>query len=324
MRGSISLTSAGLGAAVLLVPGLLIGIVAQEPALISVVVGFGLLILVNAVWSLLTVQRVLFHISHPVCTTIGASTDLRVDVTNPVGTDIEALVHPDSDRKWITAQIPASGTIKLRPSVRGMFTAVEARVRSSFPLGLVTIHRWVVVPLAEPLHVAPREVRIDIPPQRGHDGIAVFGRTGSPVGVRTFHSGDLRRDIHWPSTARVGSLMVRDRKQSNEQPRLTVQIDLSRVHENDSATTDQVLGWARFAMEKFLAKGYVVFLQSAVTNTSDVASTIDVKTIPVNSSEQMIKALAVAAVGHRFEPPQSSETNVLRASPAGLVWQQTI
>ncbi|MEA2644991.1 MAG: hypothetical protein QOE92_74 [Chloroflexota bacterium] len=93
---------------------------------------------------------------------------------------------------------------------RGRIQVEGIRITSSWPLGILTVLRW--LPLHVPVVVHPRYV---VPPADSHAGNReTSGDTGlrGPgeefLGLREYRSGDSQRRVHWPTTARSGTLMV--------------------------------------------------------------------------------------------------------------------
>ncbi len=94
-----------------------------------------------------------------------------------------------------------------------------------------------VRPLRDPLvGTGPRRAAPPAAPRRPPSGRTVAGRhrrpssvtkgsaspvpagLGDPRGVRPYTSGDPRRSVHWPATAHVGALMVRETERTVEDP----------------------------------------------------------------------------------------------------------
>lgn len=102
-----------------------------------------------------------------------------------------------------------------RVSRRGVYTLQEAAIESAYPLGLVTVRRRVRVAseiIAYPFYYEiPHEM---VPASSTSAGAEVSapltsGTGGDFYGIREYRSGDSLRHVHWPSTARLGELMVK-------------------------------------------------------------------------------------------------------------------
>lgn len=101
---------------------------------------------------------------------------------------------------------------RFRPLRRGRFTWSEILVQGTDALGLVTMSKRYRTEPAE-LVVYPAPVAVSIPFQPGIVEEEAQRRRGSgvePKGVREYSPGDPQRFVHWPSSARVGKLMVKE------------------------------------------------------------------------------------------------------------------
>jgi uncharacterized protein (DUF58 family) len=130
--------------------------------------------------------------------------------------------------------------VELVPSRRGVIDAVVVELATCAPLGLLWWVREVRVPLARPLHVAPRTGRAasttsgrDDPPGGAPERVPAGG--GEPRGVRPYTSGDPRRLVHWPVTSHAGTLMVRESERQRDDP---VSVDLVLSGDPDRAETE--------------------------------------------------------------------------------------
>lgn len=164
---------------------------------------------------------------------------------------------------------------------RGVHPESPPRLACGFPFGLLnatrplaTSTRVVVWPATFPVGVIP-----DAAGSRVADGVAVApraGTTGEPMGVRPYRRGDSIRRIHWPQSARHGTLIVCE-LESYATPEVQVVID---VHPDAHAGTgrDGSLEWAvrvaaSFA-EDWIGKGAEVELVFGETTVSAAAGSI--------------------------------------------------
>jgi uncharacterized protein (DUF58 family) len=153
-------------------------------------------------------------------------------------------------------------TVTLHPEHRGVIDDVVVELASSAPFGLLWWGRDIVVPLTRPLYVAPRwgaeDAATTSPFDRTIDGRApVPSRLGDPRGVRPYAPGDLRRSLHWPATAHVGSLMVRETERAVEDP-----VVLDVILPEDVAAAEAVCERAKGTGSAWLARGRVVILRT--------------------------------------------------------------
>ncbi|MEA2498707.1 MAG: hypothetical protein QOH26_1112 [Actinomycetota bacterium] len=99
---------------------------------------------------------------------------------------------------------------------RGVFDGGEVRLRAGAPFGFVEARRDVQVPsrvVVVPQWVDLRSFPILEPASAPRDVLHERARTGAGeeyLGVRPYRPGDPRRHVHWRSSARRGSLVVRE------------------------------------------------------------------------------------------------------------------
>ena len=112
------------------------------------------------------------------------------------------------------ARSPAAQSYQTAALRRGVFTAETVEARSSGLAGLFVFRRRVAAPGA--ITVFPRYAvlaEFRVPGRTGPDAASVprADRAGLEVaGVREFRDGDSLRHVHWRSTARRGTLVVRE------------------------------------------------------------------------------------------------------------------
>jgi uncharacterized protein (DUF58 family) len=124
---------------------------------------------------------------------------------------------------WVTAS-PATGVVPRVASRRGVYRSLRFELRSSAPLGVFVRSRVVRAELPFELVVAPRP--ISQPPAAAAVAYRLRERpldvpvSVAPVGgggggdtvraVRPYVPGDAARLVHWPTSARRGTLVVRE------------------------------------------------------------------------------------------------------------------
>ncbi len=119
---------------------------------------------------------------------------------------------------------------------RGIVSVGPALVAKTDPLGLM--RRAVEQTGVDALWVQPRVVAVDPVPVGFAKDLDGPTSDTSPAGDISFHTlrpyaiGDDHRHVHWLSTARAGSLIVRHFV-DNRRPHLTVVLDLEPVHPGD-------------------------------------------------------------------------------------------
>ena len=103
---------------------------------------------------------------------------------------------------------------------RGRLSIEGIRVSSSWPLGILTVRRW--LPLHAPVLVHPRYVLPAADSNSGSQETAGEASLRGPgeefLGLREYRSGDSQRRVHWPTTARIGTLMVIETAMESRSP----------------------------------------------------------------------------------------------------------
>jgi uncharacterized protein (DUF58 family) len=130
---------------------------------------------------------------------------------------------------------------------RGKYRAGPLRVRLTDPFHLVDLRRaftatsaFVVRPVVDPLPPVAPPLSHDLGENAGSHSIGTHG--ADDASTREYRTGDPLRKIHWRSSARTGSLMVR-REERPWQGQATVLLDLREaahvVADRDGTGTDE-------------------------------------------------------------------------------------
>jgi uncharacterized protein (DUF58 family) len=141
---------------------------------------------------------------------------------------------------------PQAVPLTLLPSCRGVHDRIGVDLATAAPFGLQWWTRRIWLPLAAPLHVAPRRGQPVALPRWSDDDAGDEGRR-VPVqpdeirGARPYRSGDSRRHMHWPATAHAGELMVRELEGPSANP-LTVSVRLPPDPEAAERVAERALG----------------------------------------------------------------------------------
>lgn len=105
------------------------------------------------------------------------------------------------------------------PQVRGVYPKQECLISTGFPFGIYNRSR--PTKIRNTLIVWPRTVPLkslldsaETRPSEDRFTDARCGESGDVLGTRPFRNGDSLRRIHWPQTARTGSLVVCERQAS--------------------------------------------------------------------------------------------------------------
>ncbi|MDQ3953491.1 MAG: DUF58 domain-containing protein [Actinomycetota bacterium] len=107
---------------------------------------------------------------------------------------------------------------------RGVFDGSEVTVSSSAPFGFVRSKKELAVAsrvIVHPQVVAVDDLPLPETPAATADQALAVARSGHGdvfAGVREYRPGDQRRLIHWRSTARAGTLVVREQEEQAKSP----------------------------------------------------------------------------------------------------------
>lgn len=206
-----------LGAAVLF--AIVVGAANPPPAtdrqiLVLIWTGMVAAFAIGIVWPLVAVRRVSVSVASPRDATVGELVPLVVTVGGRIGAcEVRAL---DPSGPWHRCTGAASGELEHLADRRGVFRMVRIEVRVTAPLGILAAHRVFEVPLAHAVEVAPRGLAVDwlaaaAPVEGGVDHASLSALGGDLVrAVRPYAPGDPAHLVHWPSTARTGTLVVRE------------------------------------------------------------------------------------------------------------------
>jgi len=160
-----------------------------------------------------TIRRLHVEVSGPRDLSVGDTAVLEVTLTGRGRCDVRAL-DPTGD--WHRCSAPGTMRIHHLADRRGIYGVVRIEVQVTAPLGVLAAHRVHVVTLPVVVEVAPRPLAVAWHPAAAPtDGTGVDGQVAGRVGdlvrsVRPYVSGDPAHLVHWPSSARVGSLVVRE------------------------------------------------------------------------------------------------------------------
>lgn len=180
------------------------------------VVWVGLLaaLVVGVLWPLVAIRRIGVTATSPRDATVGDEVTLAVDVHGrSSGCEVRSL---DPAGPWRRSTAPGRGDLPHVADRRGVFQAVRVEVRVTAPLGILAAHRVHDIELPVAVEVAPRPLAVSwAPASAPTDGGPEPARRGLPDvdlvrSVRPYVVGDPAHLVHWPSSARTGSLVVRE------------------------------------------------------------------------------------------------------------------
>lgn len=172
----------------------------------------------------------------------GAAVQVELGLLNRSGQPSPVVAARDGSaggRSWAAFAVAplqpgemALTSYRLPTFERGVFEVGPLILELTDPFGLVSATRTGAA--ASTLTVHPRTVALR-PPRRSNgsarpqpEAAAMIGQHGSDLyAVREYRTGDDLRRVHWPSTARLGELMIRQ-EETPTQSRLTVDVDLRK------------------------------------------------------------------------------------------------
>jgi uncharacterized protein (DUF58 family) len=170
-----------------------------------------------------------------------ASTRVRIRPVDPPGPQTFAGPTWNGRHKGT-----GSDSVTLLPARRGVHDRIGLDVATAAPFGLQWWTRRVWLPVAAPLHVAPRRGQpVPLPrwleEEAGERGARLPVEPDEIRGTRQYRSGDSRRHMHWPATAHAGELMVRELEGPAAEPP-TVSVRLPADPEDAERVAERALG----------------------------------------------------------------------------------
>jgi uncharacterized protein (DUF58 family) len=215
-RTSARPTVFGLAVLVVLVVGMVVRPPVADPS-VTGLVWAGLLgaVVLGGVWPLITVRTLGVTVTDaPTDLVVGQLGTLELELTGRAS----GLAIGATGSGTAVIDVVAPGRIRIPFSVarRGAYQQVQLDVASDAPFGIVQArrtrrvrvpHQLLVGPVAEDLVVQPGE----LPAELSEPVPSGTGTSGDSVrSVRPYVTGDPAHLVHWPSTARTGSLVVRE------------------------------------------------------------------------------------------------------------------
>ena len=169
------------------------------------------------------------------------------------------------------------GRLELAPDHRGVLSAVTVRLSSAAPLGMLWWSTTRRLELPTPLVVAPAEAPHERRPLAAGDaeeagGAAELTDAGVLRGVREYRVGDSPRQVHWPSSAHTGTLMVRESETERDRPVKVVADLLGEVE-----ATERLASEAMGTISSLLATRRPVILETTEDGAVVVAQVADAR-----------------------------------------------
>ncbi len=200
--------------------GIAAGAASGEQSVVAVGVFAFALFVLGIIWPIVMLSGVTVEAWAPADATVGEHHDVHVRLHGRVARVELRLLDPVGPW-WVTAS-PADGVITRVAARRGVFSTIRIELRTSAPLGVFVRVRTLRVALRTELSVAPRPVtteafssanapRLHELPLDGSLSAAPNTGPGDSVrAVRPYLPGDSARLVHWPTSARRGTLVVRE------------------------------------------------------------------------------------------------------------------
>jgi uncharacterized repeat protein (TIGR01451 family) len=159
-------------------------------------------------------------------------------------------------------------TLRLQCTTRGVYELGALQAASLFPSALVKWPRR--SPAKDRVLVYPRFTpleSLDVPHGRNYQpgGISVASQVGESTeffGTRDWHDGDRTRDIHWPSFARTGRLVVKE-FQEEFFVRLAMVLDVQSRSVKEDALLEKALSLAAGMADVLARQEYIIDLFAA-------------------------------------------------------------
>ena len=157
---------------------------------------------------------------------------------------------------WTAVAVPAGGEIDVVPERRGVLREATFEVRAAGPLGLVWWTWRGHIELEHPIEVGPVPSEPDRVPAAAAGGAGGDPRAGAGLdvvrSVREYVPGDPARLVHWPVTARHGSLVVQELDDPASR-RLAIVVDLRGETDAAESAASRAAGLAIRALREGLA-----------------------------------------------------------------------
>jgi uncharacterized protein (DUF58 family) len=205
-------------------------------------------ITIGVLWPIVSLRRITVAVDSRRDAVVGEEVPIDIVVSGLVSTcEVRAL---DPTGRWHRVAGEGLGTLSHLADRRGVFSAVRIELRSTAPLGVMAAHRVFSAVLPAPISVAPRPLAVDwfatgTKLEGTGDPRPSDGSAGEVVrSVRPYAAGDPAHLVHWPSTARSGSLVVKELEPPSAMGQAIV-VDLRDLGEHRERAASYAAGAAR-------------------------------------------------------------------------------
>lgn len=312
MRTQVRPTVFGLALALVVVVSAVVRPPVADPSATGLVWG-GLLgaLVLGVIWPIVTVRMVGVRVvAAPTDLVAGQLSSLELELTGRAsGLSVGATGGASA-----VLDVVSPGVVRIPVVVarRGVYRRIRIDLGSDAPFAVVWVNRSRVVelprdllvgPVSEPVVATARELPGDVadPTPRG------AGSTGEAVrSVRPYVTGDPSHLVHWPSTARVGSLVVRELEPPAARG-LAVVVDLGDGTDGAGDHVEAAASRAAGVAESVLDHGGRVVLCTAEAGgpvTDEVGDVLGIR-----------RRLARAVPGTPGAPPDHWPVEVVTPSP---------
>lgn len=287
-RRPAELTLAALVLAVLGVIAIANGARLRAEALVLVGAFAGAAMMVDVMWSHRLPGQVV-RADLPREATVGECVPVRVRVEG--GAHRFELRLADPPGEWRRVDSSGEGTMSVVAARRGVVRELHFEYRWTGPIGTCIRRRIVTLPLDRPLEIGPRvvgqvfEERLRRAPVGLSAGWAAPALGDSVRAVRPYTPGDPARLVHWPSSARSGSLTVRE----FDPPRIPGVAIVVELSGDDREAAEEVASRAAGLAGAALVAGAAVVLVTREVSGPAVG--------PVASAREVSRRLARAVGG---------------------------
>lgn len=305
LRTSGRPTALGIGAAAATVVAMATSASAQDPVLAGMIwVGLGALTVIGWIWPLAALRAVGVEV-------VTSSTDTQVGGYLPATVRVSArlplahleVVIDDHEPQRVA---PGAGDehMPVPTRRRAVLRSLDLHLSADAPLGFLRARRRLRVDLPSPLHVGPRPIpaswRRDAATDTQADAVGrqLVGHSDVVRTVRPYRAGDPSHLVHWPSSARTASLVVRE-LEPPVRDALVVVVRLASSDATDPAE-EEAVSRAAGVVADALADGAVVVLCTCEDGMPIAAE--------VTSRFQLNRRLAAAGPGEPGRPPATARS----------------
>ena len=292
--------------------GIAAGAASGEQSVVAVGVFAFALFLIGIIWPIVALARVDVDAWTQTDATVGERYNVHVRLRGRASRVEVRLLDPPGE--WWRTASPAAGEIQRVATRRGVSRSLRVELRTSAPLGVFVRTRAVRVDLRFELVVAPSPITVGPRPdpvgqrmrERPHEGPVAVSTLASRGGgdtvrsLRPYVAGDAARLVHWPTSARLGALVVRE----HEPPPATgiaIVVDLNGAPDDVEHAASRAAGIGR----AMLAAGGAVWCCTSERDGPVSARVADARDLG--------RRLARAGAGEPGIPPVGWPVEVVRA-----------